>query len=113
MSLLDRMNAAREERRAGEEETLQKGTPPLPYTAVVPPDPDPLAGPVQSISEPEGGLETARRIFFDPGWLLDRDGISSFNPFTVVKEAAQGTADWIDETLTHEQEEKLFCRSRC
>ena len=108
MSLLDRMNAAREERRAGEEETLQKGTPPLPYTAVVPPDPDPLAGPVQSISEPEGGLETARRIFFDPGWLLDRDGKSSFNPFTVVKEAAQGTAEWIDETLTHEQEEKLF-----
>jgi hypothetical protein len=106
MSLLDRMNAAREERRAGEEETLAKGTPPLPYTAVVPPDPDPLAGPVQSISEPEGGLETARRIFFDPGWLLDRDGKSSFNPFTMVKKGAEVTAEVIDEAVTNRRKEQ-------
>ena len=116
MSSLDEMNAALEERRAGEEETLAKGTPPLPFVPMAQPPSGPLSAPVQTIAEPEGFLETFRRGFFDPGWLLDRvggdvsDNFFKFgtdrNIFSSMREAGTSAAEWVEETVTHERAEK-------
>jgi|10_taG_2_1085330.scaffolds.fasta_scaffold06987_1 hypothetical protein len=105
MGLLDKLNAARESERAGEEETLAKGTPPLPYTPNIPAASGPAAAPVQSIPEPEGVLETVHRGFFDPGWLLERAGAVN-NPFSLVKEGAEVTAEAIDEAVTNRRKER-------